>query len=246
MGNCPSCASPIPADATSCPSCGRDLTVSNAAPGPGPTPAQPLEAITSWMAAASLILSFFSLLVIPAVLAIVFGHLSRKKIKRSAGKLKGRGLALAGLVLGYLFVVLIIVAIAIPNLLRTTKSASGASAVGSLRTINTAEMTYSSMYNTGYSPSLQELGPPDSGEPSASADGLIDRVLAGGTKAGYAFRYTPGPRGTEGRIDTYSLTAQPIEGCGTGNGHCYFTDNTGVIRLNSTAPATKADRPIAE
>lgn len=243
MGNCPSCASPIPADARSCPSCGRDLTVSNAAPVAGPTPALPVEAKTSGMAVASLILSFFSLLVIPAVLAIVFGHVSRAKIKRSAGKLKGGGLALAGLVLGYLFI-LIIVAVAIPNLLRSKKSASGWSAVGGLRAINTTEVTYSVTYNTGYSTSLRELGPPREGEPSASAAGLIDSVLAGGTKDGYVFRYTPGPR-VEGRIDTYTLTAQPIEGCGTGNGNCYFTDDTGVIRQNSTAPATQADSPLA-
>ncbi len=270
MKNCPSCANPVSADATFCPTCGRDLTVASAAPGPGPTPAQPVEAKTSGLAVASLILSlfsllvipavpaillghvsllsFFSLLVIPAVLAIVLGHVSRGKIKRAAGKLKGGGVARVGLVFGYLCVAvaLFIVVIVIPNLLdRHSIPGTQASAVGSLRTINTAEITYAATYNTGYSTSLRDLAPPDSGEPSASAAGLIDSVLASGTKAGYAFRYTPGPRVAEGRIDTYTLTGQPIEGCGTGKGNCYFTDNTGVIRQNSTAPATQADSPVA-
>src|SRR5438094_8975810 len=57
-------------------------------------------------------------------------------------------------------IILIIAAIAIPNLLRARIAANEASAVSSLRTINTAEVTYSTTYPTvGYAATLAALGP---------------------------------------------------------------------------------------
>jgi hypothetical protein len=57
---------------------------------------------------------------IGSILAIIFGHIARSEIKKSNGKLTGDGLALAGLILGYLFFILIVVgvlaAVAIPKL----------------------------------------------------------------------------------------------------------------------------------
>jgi len=47
-------------------------------------------------------------------------------------------------------IILIIAAIAIPDLLKSKQSANQASAVASLRTINSAEVTYASTYDTGY------------------------------------------------------------------------------------------------
>ena len=79
-------------------------------------------------------------------------------------------------------IILIIAAIAIPNLLRSRIAANQASAVGSLRTLNTAEITYATTYNTGYTSTLGNLGPPAAGSnPVATAAGLIDSVLSGGT-----------------------------------------------------------------
>src|SRR6185437_5026044 len=81
-------------------------------------------------------------------------------------------------------IILIIAAIAIPNLLRSRMAANEASAVGSLRTINTAEVTYASTYpDVGFA-DLASLG--GSGGTSTGA-GLIDSVLAGGAKSGYSF-----------------------------------------------------------
>ena len=57
-------------------------------------------------------------------------------------------------------IILIIAAIAIPNLLRSRIAANQASAVGSLRTLNTAEITYSSTYNVGFTATLSYLAPP--------------------------------------------------------------------------------------
>ena len=138
-------------------------------------------------------------------------------------------------------IILIIAAIAIPNLLRSRIAANQASAVGSCRTINTALITYASTFNTGYSGTLLALGPGAS-PPTASAAGLIDSVLAAGNKSGYGFVYTAGSV-VGGRINTYTITAIP-QTVGTTGTNRYFTDETGVIRQSSTATASAASSPV--
>jgi hypothetical protein len=68
--------------------------------------------------------------------------------------------------------------------------------VSSLRTINTAEVSYTTAYpSVGYSATLAALGPgatPPCGTPTSTAACFIDAVLAGGTKSGYSFGYAPG------------------------------------------------------
>ncbi len=138
-------------------------------------------------------------------------------------------------------IILIIAAIAIPNLLKSRIAANQASAVGSLRTMNTSEVTYASTYPTGYSPDLVSLGPPASGNASATSAGLIDSVLAAGVKSGYSFTYATSVTG--GRYDTYTINANPSTAGTTGTNY-YFTDQTNVIRQNSTAAAAASDSPI--
>src|ERR1700747_1973313 len=86
-------------------------------------------------------------------------------------------------------IILIIAAIAIPNLLRSKMAANEASAVGSMRTLNTASVAYSTTYG-GYPPLLSNLAPA-SPATSTSAD-LVDSVLSGGTKSGYTFTFSAG------------------------------------------------------
>src|SRR5437763_16757956 len=57
-------------------------------------------------------------------------------------------------------IILIIAAIAIPNLLRSKIAANESSAVGSARTIGRAEVTYSASWGTGFSAKLARLGGP--------------------------------------------------------------------------------------
>src|SRR5271156_2543623 len=98
-------------------------------------------------------------------------------------------------------IILIIAAIAIPNLLRSRIAANQASAVGSLRTLNTAEITYSSTFNVGFTQTLLYLQPPAAGaNPTSTAAGLIDSVLSAGAKSGYSFTYSPGASDSTGRI----------------------------------------------
>ena len=131
-------------------------------------------------------------------------------------------------------IILIIAAIAIPNLLKSKMAANEASAVGSTRTINTGEVTYSAgCPNIGYSATLVEL---NTGALCASGTGIIDNVLATGAKSGYTFAYGP-VAGASGLNDTYTLTAVP-QTVGTTGQRGFFSDQTAVIRysLNGGAP----------
>jgi len=150
---------------------------------------------------------------------------------------KNKGFSLIELLI-VVAIILIIAAIAIPNLLRSRIAANEASAVGSMRTINTAEVTYSTACG-GFSPTLLALGPPLAA--CATAD-LIDSVLAAGTKSGYIFTYTPGAA-VAGVIPTYAVNADPVTPGTTGQRH-FFSDQSGVVRADPAAAATVASTPI--
>ena len=137
-------------------------------------------------------------------------------------------------------IIMVIVAIAIPNLLRTRMTANETSAVGSLSALNTACITYLTIYG-GYPPSLASLGP-GSAATSTSAD-LIDSVLSSGTKGGYNFTYSAGPRDASGRVNVYSVTAEPSSPGSTGQ-KSFYTDQSAVIRSNTSGPADVTSTPI--
>jgi hypothetical protein len=117
-----------------------------------------------------------------------------------------------------------------------------ASPLGSLRTLNTAEITYAATYTRGFSPNLSSLGPACS-TPTVTCAMLIDEVLASGVKYGYRFTYVTGPP-VGGKINTYSINADPVAPEETGGSH-YFTDHSGVIRQESTTPAGSNSQPVA-
>lgn len=145
-------------------------------------------------------------------------------------------------------IILIIAAIAIPNLLRSRIAANQASAVGSLKAIDTAEVAYTTTYNLGFSGTLSDLGPPTAGaQPTSTSAGLIDNVLAGtanaSVKAGYNLLYVPGTADASGHVDTYSIQAYPVSVGQTGQ-NFYFSDESDVIRFNTATDATVSDSPI--
>ena len=111
----------------------------------------------------------------------------------------------------------IIAAIAIPNLLRARIAANESSAVSSLRTINTAEVSYATAYpNIGYSAALANLGPGGAtcpaGGPTNAAACLIDNVLGNAAvagKSGYVITETGGAANAQGIVVTYETEATP-------------------------------------
>jgi len=146
-------------------------------------------------------------------------------------------------------IILIIAAIAIPNLLRSRMAANEASAVGSIRTVNTAEVTYSSAYtDVGFSTTLKNLGPNANtciGATGATSTGscLIDNVLGSGTKSGYTFALSAGSGGTTTPQYTFAVNGNPVT-AGTSGQRSFYSDQTGVIRYNQSTAASSTDRPL--
>jgi len=136
-------------------------------------------------------------------------------------------------------IILVIAAIAIPNFLHSKMAANQASAVGSMRSLNTALVSYNTTYGI-FPAALTNLGPIASGgTPSSTSADLIDAVLAAGIKSGYTFVYSAGASD-----ESYSLTATPVAAATSGQ-NMYFTDQSGVIRVDTSgAGATAGSTPI--
>ena len=136
-----------------------------------------------------------------------------------------------------------IAAVAIPNLLRSRIAANEASAVGSVRTIDTAEITYSATYvERGYAPDLAALGPDPSAPTlySAGHAGLLDQNLAnatctGGawcTKSGYRFMVTAVCK--EKSCSDFVAVATPVSSdTGTRN---FCSTSDGLVRFQVGPP----------
>jgi type IV pilus assembly protein PilA len=133
-------------------------------------------------------------------------------------------------------IILIIAAIAIPNLLRSRMAANESSAVGSLRTINTAEVTFATTYPAqGFAPTIAALGgaaPCVNAVVTAAC--LIDDVLSTtATKSGYTF--TAVGAGALPMV-TYTSTALPVI-VGQSGQRAFCSDQSGVIRYNAGGAA---------
>jgi len=134
-------------------------------------------------------------------------------------------------------IILIIAAIAIPNLIRARMSANESSAVGSVRSINTAEISYNAAYPAvGFGTSLPILGSPATGTctPTTANGCFIDSVLSLGTKSGYLFTLaaTGGPPQT-----SYQVAANPVTPNQTGvRSFCSYED--AVVRYSTSSGLT--------
>ena len=245
---CPQCGASLADTVRFCSSCGTSIPQPGSAAVPPPlatAPSFPLvqpSAVspapyagipqTSGKAIGSLICGIINIFPF-FVAAIILGHLSLSDIKKSAGRLKGQGLAIAGLVLGYLGVVaipfiLIIAAIAIPNLLRARIAANESSAAGSLRRLIAAEVSFNSINAaTGFTCNLSDL----------SSAGLIDQSLSSGEKSGYRFALQNCTQETEGGpITKFQIIALPLNHNQSGV-RAFCTDESGTIRMDVAGSA---------
>jgi type IV pilus assembly protein PilA len=140
-------------------------------------------------------------------------------------------------------IILIIAAIAIPNLIASRMAANESSAAQQTRAITTAEVVYSTQYNIGFAASLSYLG--DGGGPTVSSTNasLIDSVLAAGSKSGYSFTYVASNPDAANHFQSFTLNANPLSPGHSGRRY-FYTDQTVVIRVNNTAVASATDPAI--
>jgi prepilin-type N-terminal cleavage/methylation domain-containing protein len=141
----------------------------------------------------------------------------------------------------------IIAAIAVPGLLRARMSGNEASAIGSMRTLASAEATYAaSCGGGGYAVALADLGkPPTAGGPGFIPTDMKDAVDATHTKSGYFFTVGDGPEGTvvldkdktcnsSSAPASTQFFAKAIPGtAGTTGTRFFATDHSGMIRQDS-------------
>jgi type IV pilus assembly protein PilA len=137
-------------------------------------------------------------------------------------------------------IILIIAAIAIPNLIKSKMAANEAAAVGALRTFTTAEIAYSTACpNIGFTQVLADLG---NANTCPGGNNQIDPQLQTGLKSGYSFALTATTSGSSTSNVLFTATADP-QGPSSGTRH-FFVDQTGVIRYNQSAAATNADNAL--
>jgi type IV pilus assembly protein PilA len=222
---CAGCGNNVSEGERFCRVCGK--AVSSPVPTTTLPPGTPAE--TDVKAIVSLVCGLFLFFFPFSVVAIIFGHLSLSEIRKSAGRLKGEGLAMAGLVLGYVGVaaipfMLIVAAIAIPNLLRARMAANESSAVGVVHILVVAEVGYASSHpEAGYTCTLSDL----------SGAGLIDASLATGQKSGYAFELSNCSASADSVANVkYRVVAYPLTRNTTGT-RAFCSDETGVVRMDA-------------
>jgi hypothetical protein len=124
--------------------------------------------------------------------------------------------------------------------------ADESAAAGSLRTLYSANIAYAKSHpEVGYAKKRNDF-PSRSDEPGQHNDPewAIDPSILGRVKSGYIFSYTPVSSKGDGKIDAYSVSADPF-GPGKTRKRHFFMDETGVIRVSETGPATASD-PVVQ
>ncbi len=240
---CSKCGATVAEDSRFCSICGNSVLEPQAAGPPiafpPPLGAPVASPETSGKAVASLICGIISIFPF-CVVAIILGHIAVSQIGKSAGRLTGKGVAIAGLVLGYLGLVAIpfiaiIAAIAIPNLLRAKISANEAMAVGSVRTLVAAEISYQTANpKTGFTCNLSDLG----------STGLVDSRLASGRKYGYVFVLQNCTADKEGDPAAhFQIVASPVTYNSTGVRQ-FCADESGVTKSDNSRSAQCVDHGV--
>ena len=135
-------------------------------------------------------------------------------------------------------VIIVPLAIIIPNSSFINMENHETAAADALRTINKAQAEYAKTHpGKGSAASLEDLGPPP-------GVGLIDRDLANGRRYNYTITLSPAPSDTRGHTPKYTLIAGP-QSYGSFGRRRFFTDESGVIRYTAEDRApTSQDRVL--
>ena len=230
MKQCTNCRGNLADFVAVCPYCGVPQPVAQMAtaePGWYAPPQNSNKAI------ASLVCGVLFMCAPASIAAVVLGHLALLDIKRTAGRMAGKGMAIAGLVLGYLGIALTtIYVVFMVFMFRTTFSrdipANETAAITTMETYRQALTAYAAKCpQQGYPTTLVPLGP---GTGDCKHANLTDARLAMALPVirGYMFQYTPGVNGAE-RVTVFALVAKPVQPELTGK-HFFFLDEGGVIR----------------
>src|SRR5262245_1036132 len=240
---CPQCQLPNPVGTSYCARCGAPLQAAQRPPM-GAMAAAAGE--SKGMAITALVLGILSPLLacvgvgfLTALVAVILGIVAMVKANKAPGVYGGKGMAIAGTILGGLTLVAlpIVAAIAIPSMLRARVSANEASAIGDIRTVISAEAAYQSA-NVGFYDTLPCLNKPAGCIPGYTGPEFLSSDLTSGVdKSGYKRTFHPGApaSGAEGAgsrspssIVSFAYTAVPVTNGQTGvRGFC--GDSTGRI-----------------
>lgn len=136
-------------------------------------------------------------------------------------------------------IILVIAAIAIPNLVRARMAANDSSAAGSMHAINVAEVGYFGAYESiGFPPTISPLGGADPCSPSSATACLIDQTIAGGSpKSGYTFTAAGSPSAGNNNNNQFYSTGTPVSGVAGTRAYCSTEDM--VIRLQTAGNITQ-------
>lgn len=214
-----------------CSACGRDSQAAASIPRIDPEVAFGLPPQTSGKAIFSLVAGFLFIILPFSIVAVIFGYIALSEIRKNPGRLKGRGLAITGIVLGYVGVVFIVafIGVGIYGIRKAAKEIQTAavtahedSVVSSVRALNTAEIAYGQAHqDAGYTCSLADL---------AGVWGIHDD-LAGGKKKGYVFELknctAAKPGGPISRYQLLAYSAEP----GKAGAAAYCSDESDTIRV---------------
>ena len=221
-----------------------------------PVPIAPPKPKANRKAVASFLFGVLFPILPSAIAAIVYGRRARTEIRSSHDNVRGAAMARAGVVLGWLGVVLFTgasVSALHAHLARPSAARNQAAALATLRTMNSALSTYGAEYGNGFPSDISALSSGDPANGNCNHAALIDSRLSAGRKDGYIFRYTPvfpdhratpqiSPKAaaancTSGGASGYTIVADPAEPGKSGTVH-FYSDQTGIIRYSNDSPAT--------